>query len=95
MNENQEVTDMMQDLAKPCGCGKPVRYVVSKDGTMACNKYGRCMTYEQLASELQKCRTLLIAYRKKRKHDGLNGRAWDASKHFEAEALIEKFDSGA
>lgn len=29
-----------------CGCGRPVRYL-GHDGIGACNKYGRCMTWEQ------------------------------------------------
>ena len=30
-----------------CGCGKPAKYL-GQDGNGACNKYGRCPTYEEL-----------------------------------------------
>jgi hypothetical protein len=36
---------------------------------------------------------LLQAYRAKRAVDGLNGRTWHASKHLEAEQLIEKLEA--
>ncbi len=34
-----------------CGCGKPVRYIkiIASDNPIgSCNKYGRCLTYEEL-----------------------------------------------
>ena len=67
----------------------------SKAGTMACNKYKRCLTYEELQNALQKANSLILAYRKKRAHDGLNGRMWDAEKHFEAEQMIEGIEKNA
>ena len=33
-----------------CGCGKPIRYITS-DGKEACNRYGRCLTYEELQNK--------------------------------------------
>jgi len=38
-----------------CGCGKPVQYFVA-DGKMACNKYFRCPTREQLVQEIIRLR---------------------------------------
>ena len=73
-----------------CGCGMPVRYM-GKDGG-ACNKYSRCMTYDQLSDKYKKAQSLLNAYREKRAVDGLNGRKWCASDHFEAEARIEALE---
>ncbi len=47
--------------AKLCGCGKPVRYIVQNgDGTTdACNKYGRCQTWEQLREQNETMRIQL------------------------------------
>lgn len=73
-----------------CGCGRPMRYI-TRSGD-ACNKYRRCMTYEEQSDLLAKLEKLLNAYRTKREVDGLNGRKWDASKHFQAEADIETLE---
>ena len=46
-----------------CGCGKPGRYFIMKDGdieSVACNKYGRCGTYEELREELLKVKGELV-----------------------------------
>ena len=37
-----------------CGCGKPTRYHISKEGGGSCNKYFRCPTYEELREKLVK-----------------------------------------
>jgi hypothetical protein len=77
-----------------CPCGRGVRYQV-KDGEHyvgSCNKYGRCPTYAELDAAVNRANQLLNAYRMKRRVDGLNGRTWHASKHFEAEALVEKLE---
>jgi hypothetical protein len=58
----------------------------------ACNKYRRCLTYEELGQALTQANMLILAYRAKRAVDGLNGRTWDARKHFEAEARIEALE---
>lgn len=34
-----------------CPCGKPVRYETSKGGS--CNKYIRCLTYEELDAKVR------------------------------------------
>lgn len=73
-----------------CGCGRPGRYMTPVG--MACNKYSRCATYDELESRLRYVESLLLAYRAKRSVDGLNGRPWDASKHFKAESQIEALE---
>lgn len=73
-----------------CGCGRPVRYMTQTGD--ACNKYRRCLTYEELGQALAQANMLILAYRAKRAVDGLNGRTWDACKHFEAEARIEALE---
>lgn len=73
-----------------CGCGRPVQYMTQTGD--ACNKYMRCLTYEELKLALAKANILLLAYRNKRAVDGLNGRTWDACKHFQAEADIEALE---
>ena len=61
----------------------------------SCNKYSVCPTYEEAIEQLHRANALLIAYRQKRAVDGLNGRTWSASEHFEAEALIERLEQPA
>lgn len=73
-----------------CGCGRPIRYMMPGGGS--CNKYTRCLTYEEMHDALKKEKILVRAYQDKRAVDGLNGRKWDASKHFEAEAKIEALE---
>jgi len=73
-----------------CGCGRPVRYMTQSGD--ACNKYMRCLTYEELGQALSHASALLLAYRAKRAVDGLNGRTWDAAEHFKAEAQIEALE---
>lgn len=35
-----------------CGCGKPVRYMVgTQPEVWACNKYFRCLTYDELVTK--------------------------------------------
>ena len=34
-----------------CGCGRPVRYKVSVDDSGACNKYMRCMSYDEIKND--------------------------------------------
>lgn len=86
--------DSPKYATKICGCGKQARYVKIEDGreVHSCNKYGRCPTYKELSLELQAVKLLLRAYREKRSVDGLNGRDWDASRHFAAEAKIEELE---
>jgi len=36
-----------------CGCGKPVRYT-TVCGKGACNKYNRCLTYEEQSELIEK-----------------------------------------
>ena len=43
-----------------CGCGKPVRYMISGDFN-SCNKYRRCPSYDEIYSELDHYKGL--AYR--------------------------------
>ena len=89
-------TMKMLNLNEPCGCGNPTRYFVrvsDNELTSSCNKYMRCLTYDEMSEALKHANQLLQAYRMKREVDGLNGRTWSASKHFEAEALIEKLEA--
>lgn len=53
MNDKKETrkASELNDLLGVCGCGRPVRYT-SKDGKGACNKYGKCPTYEELCEML-------------------------------------------
>jgi len=60
---------MSEDL---CGCGKPVRYTTT-DGRGACNKYGRCPTYEELSDKLADAKADLHVL-KERISDILNAR---------------------
>ena len=55
--QNNENKDGIQpSVALPmldiCGCGKKVKYTTS-DGKGACNKYGRCPTYDELSEMLK------------------------------------------
>lgn len=79
--------------ANLCGCGRPIRYMTPSGDS--CNKYGRCHTYEEQRETLLRLNMLVTAYRAKREVDGLNGRTWDASKHFQAEAAIELLENTA
>lgn len=74
-----------------CGCGRPVQY--SHGDKHSCNKRVVCPTYDELREQCYRANALVMAYREKRKWDGLNGRVWSASKHFEAEARIEELES--
>lgn len=74
-----------------CGCGSEARYTTPSGDS--CNKYMRCQTYDELKGSLLAANQLLAAYRKKRSVDGLNGRKWDAFKHYEAEVRIEKLEA--
>ncbi len=87
---NEATIGAVASTAMLCGCGRPVRYMTQTGD--ACNKYMRCLTYEELKLALAKANILLLAYRNKRAVDGLNGRTWDACKHFEAEADIEALE---
>lgn len=46
-----------------------------------------------LICEIDQLKELLQTYRDKRAVDGLNGRVWNASKHYDAEILIDKLES--
>lgn len=46
-----------------------------------------------LICEVDQLRELLQAYRDKRVVDGLNGRIWDACKHYDAELLVDKLEA--
>jgi hypothetical protein len=74
-----------------CGCGRDIHYELS-GGRWSCNKRVVCPTYEELREKCYKLSSLLNAYREKRKVDGLNGRPWDESKHFLAEARISELE---
>ena len=50
-NAQSETSELTQTLGT-CGCGKPIRYA-TKDGKGACNKYGRCPTYDELQKILE------------------------------------------
>ena len=89
-NEANDGHSAVLSTAGLCGCGRPIRYMTPSGD--ACNKYMRCLTYEEQRDALMKLNMLLMAYRAKREVDGLNGRAWDASKHFQAEAAIESLE---
>lgn len=39
-----------------CGCGRKVRYISTSDETNACNKYGRCKTWDEWKLEAEKQR---------------------------------------
>lgn len=41
---------------------------------------------------LKEAADLIEAYRHKRKVDGLNGRAWSASYHYQAEMLVKRLE---
>lgn len=41
----------MSDCLGTCGCGRPGRYAIGGRG--ACNKHGRCPTYEDLEATLK------------------------------------------
>ncbi len=58
-------TNPITGTLKPCGCGKPGRYLVS-NGT-ACNKQMRCPTYDELNERLGNI--IGLAYMMKRKLD--------------------------
>ncbi len=47
-----------EDFESLCGCGKKVQYMVttSEITLMACNKYGRCMSYDELTELLGEVR---------------------------------------
>lgn len=70
MNEDLEVKN--EDGAKCgksdlsallCGCGKPVRYMMGGNfENGSCNKYMRCLTYDELQSTLNGANKLLSAY---------------------------------
>lgn len=48
-----------------CGCGLPVKYFTLRNGDISdgsCNKYARCLTYEELKSKLQKTEGALTLY---------------------------------
>lgn len=35
-----------------CGCGRPIQYMVSANPeVLACNKYARCLTYDELVTK--------------------------------------------
>lgn len=68
MAEREEY-DFMQDIHGAtlqieylCGCGKRVRYLTS-DGKGACNKYGRCPTYDELYESVSKLASYIGSYR--------------------------------
>lgn len=97
MNDSENTTAAISPVLSTdglCGCGRPERYMVTRNGeqVFACNKYMRCLTYDELGNALSHANSLLMAYREKRAVDGLNGRTWDASKHFAAEAKIEALE---
>jgi hypothetical protein len=46
----------------PCGCDKPVRYMVG-DNEYACNKYMRCLTYEEMRDALALANTGILKLR--------------------------------
>lgn len=73
-----------------CGCGREIRYMTPSGD--ACNKYRRCLTYDEQNELIMKLNMLVMAYQSKRSVDGLNGRKWDASEHFKAEAAIESIE---
>jgi hypothetical protein len=89
-----KIADVPKISFGKCPCGRDVRYQTREGETFvgSCNKYGRCPTYEELSAAMIRANQLLNAYRMKRAVDGLNGRTWHASKHFEAEALIEELE---
>lgn len=89
-NEANDGHSAVLSTAGLCGCGRVIRYMTPSGD--ACNKYGRCPTYEEQRDALMKLNMLVMAYRAKREVDGLNGRTWDASKHFQAEAAIEALE---
>ena len=47
-------TSQMIDTGELCGCGRPVRYMSTNGGEGACNKYGRCPSYDELRTENRK-----------------------------------------
>ena len=46
----------MNGLDGKCGCGRDVRYS-SQDGKGACNKYARCLSWEQQDKLIKKLRS--------------------------------------
>lgn len=45
-----------------CGCGNPVKYYVN-DGSMSCNQYFRCSTYDEIRDLLIQTNNQLIQLR--------------------------------
>lgn len=50
--EDAETREKIRTGELTCGCGKPVRYMVGTTPEVwACNKYGRCLTYDELVTK--------------------------------------------
>ncbi|MFK5882788.1 MAG: hypothetical protein QM489_00370 [Candidatus Izemoplasma sp.] len=60
-----------------CGCGKPVRYSIVGRG--ACNKYTRCMTYEEQTTKISELLDELNKFRSFREMVISTGKEFEAS----------------
>ena len=60
----EELTAAVAGGVPMCGCGRPVRYIVSNgDGTAdSCNKYMRCPTWDELYEQNKELRGKLGQY---------------------------------
>lgn len=61
--QNRTVEGLSGKNESLCGCGKPVRYLdVSDQNKGSCNKYMRCLTYEEMQETLRGANRMLMAY---------------------------------
>lgn len=54
-------------ISNTCGCGLPAKYYTFSDVTASqgsCNKYGRCMSYDDLLAEQRRLTKDLVKYYK-------------------------------
>lgn len=51
-----------QHPAEVCGCGRTVRYISTTNGDNACNKYGRCMSWDELKAKHEELRKAATAF---------------------------------
>lgn len=49
-------------LIGKCGCGREIRYILFRDGveTSSCNKYARCLSYDELYNLAQRRKELIV-----------------------------------
>lgn len=89
--ENVVDTEKRQPAEALCGCGRPVRYMVGTNPeVLACNKYARCLTYDELVT---KRRELYAQLQEARKYctklldlQTLAGRGFNGNHEFEQAA---------